>query len=249
MHLHDTEQAALHLANISFQSRPDLFIAAADVAYELGNTQVVKEILKTVMISGLDLQDYKLLQNVQIILRSLIRISYDTLMESKTPESQTDLLGHMVTDCKLVKKALKAQDQNELDWFFRVAWNSTTSVSQMESTFLVRTQYFEIVMELYKLFQDPEETHTDCVEKACFMSIWYRLQLENQEHDEINIQKLQEAIGMWKDLTKLPDAVLFYEFELLCLEKDWDRAKHLIQHAQNRVLESDIWKKCCGICF
>jgi hypothetical protein len=246
MRMKDIDQAILHLDNITFLSRPDLFIAASDIAYQQGNTRVVKEILKKVMTSGVNLQDTHIIQNVQVILRSLIRIAYDEMIRTNSPESRAELLAHIISDCKMVKKSLRVHDQNELDWLYRIAWNSACFVSKTDATYQTKTQFFELVIDLFQLFQNTEEVHTDCCEKACFMSIWYRLQAEGNPQEEENIQKILDAISMWKDLTKLLDGVLFYEFEVYCLQKDWDRARNLILQAQKRVLDSSIWKKCAG---
>jgi hypothetical protein len=247
MKLNETEQACLHLASISFESRPDLYISAADVAYHLGNQTVIKTILKAVMSSGLNLQNSQIIQNVQIILRSLIRISYDSMMQTKTSESQTELLAQIYTDCKLVKKVIKDQDQNELDWLFRVTWNSACYISQMESTYVIRAQFFEVILALFKLMTSPSDIHKDCVEKAAFMAIWYRLQLYHQDPDELHLGKVQEAIDTWKDTTKTPDHVFHFEFELLCLKKDWSKVEKLLQAASKRLLDTNIWKKCCDV--
>jgi hypothetical protein len=247
MKMDDTEQACLHLANISFESRPDLYISAADVAYQLGNQTVIKQILKAVMTSGLNLQDTQIIQNIQIILRSLIRISYDSMLDTKTLESQGELLAQIHTDCKLVKKVLKNQDQTELDWLYRVTWNSAYYISQMESTYAIRVQFFEVILGLFKLIASPDEIHRDCVEKAAFMAIWYRLQLHHQAPDETNLEKAQEAIDIWKDITKRPDHVFNFEFEVLCLKKEWNKVEQMLRTAQKRIHDTNIWKKCCDV--
>lgn len=77
------------------------------------------------------------------------------------------------------------------------------------------------------------------------MSVLSRVQLARKENDQIHTKKGFDLIKKWKELGKVVQLLptLNFEFELLCLAKDWAAAKSLIQGTTSMP----VLQKCVDI--
>lgn len=121
--LNQPDQALTHLSNISFQDRSDLYVAAADIAYQKKHHKIVRDILKVVVQSNLDFGP-DVVRDIQIVLRSLIKLSIDHMHVANNDQSKLELLSHLTKAFKLAK-SLPPENlvDVEIDWLFRETWN------------------------------------------------------------------------------------------------------------------------------
>lgn len=128
-----------HLQTISFSERSDLYLSAADIAFQNDNKPLLLSILRLVVHNETSLlTSTESKKHILIIMRCLIRLMDAKFKTGPFDEKNGhDLIGYikkginLLTLAYLVVKLIDPSEsmyQTEVEWLYRTIWNSSFSV-------------------------------------------------------------------------------------------------------------------------
>ncbi|KAJ8328979.1 Testis-expressed protein 11 [Batrachochytrium dendrobatidis] len=271
----DEAKAMENLAQISIQSRLDLYIHAATVAQKKENQGIVRNILKMVVTSGhidWSLDDTKC--KVLTIIRCLIRLT-------KTNEPNKIDVQAIVSYANKAYGILKLWSQNgetreantesfprfetEVDWLLRVCWNTAIQIGHLDISNTATVNLFEIVSNLTLLFSTTTISHLKIQKSSLFIAALGQLFIvekgdttkaaEDLSKATVYIHEFENAVQSLSELDNTFDRMtdismiqlLPIKFEIYVRQKKWSVAQSVIKNAQDMRVSCNILEQLAEI--
>ncbi|KAL5038505.1 Testis-expressed protein 11 [Batrachochytrium dendrobatidis] len=262
-------------AQISIQSRLDLYIHAATVAQKKENQGIVRNILKMVATSGhidWSLDDTKC--KVLTIIRCLIRLT-------KTNEPNKIDVQAIVSYANKAYGILKLWSQNgetreantesfpqfetEVDWLLRVCWNTAIQIGHLDISNTATVNLFEIVSNLTLLFSTTTISHLKIRKSSLFIAALGQLFIvekgdttkaaEDLSKATVYIHEFENAVQSLSELDDTFDRMtdismiqlLPIKFEIYVRQKKWSVAQSVIKNAQDMRVSCNILEQLAEI--
>jgi hypothetical protein len=231
-------------------------IAAAERAYSKGNKEIVKEIMKIIVFSDIDLNSIENQKNMLIIIRCLVHLLDQSMVDSCDPEKSKifQQAQGLLQKALTLMKGLEKQhlDIAEADWFTKVSWNF--ALSSDESNELTKSSiFYGLVISFSSLLDDSD--NLNLVLYAYYASITKLIELARREPSEQDghINSAKELLGKFKILPRekilnsIPDldsTIILLELEVDILTFNWSKITTLAQN----VFQSSSIEVIKGIC-
>lgn len=244
-------------------------VYAAESAYNKGDKQIVKQVLKLFAVSDIewDAPDNQL--RLFVIFRCLIRLNEVEINGSETKERKAELIDESQ---RYVAKVLqlgskwfngtdtKSQDiVKELEWLIQSSWNQAVDAENCNLE-LSACSLFEQTARLITLSDSKEYLETLYI--CYYFSIKYRNKLSREKKDLLpeymlnakqSFNSLSNLIPSLKEklepgkLIDLQSFLILSNFEMNILNENWDDLSRMIESTNVSTYPVSLLKSMAGI--
>ncbi|CAG8478234.1 1586_t:CDS:10 [Paraglomus brasilianum] len=275
LEINDVDNAIKHLHQMcnSNDFHTNMLTIAANEAYKRNNKEILIEVLREILLKRRENQD-ALGVDIMVLLRCLIRLTHKAIESAREDEQQAlrqYLLGYFeiaitvigldASSSPLTDVMLTKQDLNELEWYYKTAWNIALEFCQNPASASIAIQLFGIAYKFLELYKE-ETVEILAWKRLClFTCIAGRIfqsrdsivmeekesLLEKSLADIILYQKIRNVLQMRKQLNSETIVepqqaesdvmlVFLFEFEAKLQLKRWNEIREMLDDARKYEL-------------